>query len=53
MSSQCLYIAGLVTKGLQERERTLEMIDQCQRDTSRKMRLLSSDLKGFGGMMSS
>ncbi|VUC35369.1 unnamed protein product [Clonostachys rosea] len=47
VSSQCLYIAGLVTKGVQERQKTLDLIDQCQRSSGRKTGVLSNDLRNL------
>lgn len=45
VSTQCLYIAGLVTEGAQERQKTLDMIDQVQLDTGRRTSYLSHDLR--------
>lgn len=49
ISTQCLYIAGLVTDGVQERQRTLELIDRCQYSSGRKTSVLSCDLKRLWG----
>jgi hypothetical protein len=45
VSSQCLYIAGLVTEGVQERQKTLELIMECQEKTGRKTGVLAEELK--------
>ncbi|KAF4463253.1 Lysine biosynthesis regulatory LYS14 [Fusarium albosuccineum] len=45
VSSQCLYIAGLVTEETHDRERTLDLIDQCQRETGRRTNVLAEDLR--------
>jgi hypothetical protein len=45
VSAQCLYIAGLVTEGIQERKRTLELIDQCQKRSGRKTSFIADELR--------
>ncbi|KAF6803215.1 Zn(II)2Cys6 transcription factor [Colletotrichum musicola] len=45
LSAQCLYVAGLVTEGLQERKRTLELIDECHRRTGRQTVFMPNELK--------
>ncbi|KAI9042465.1 uncharacterized protein KD926_005544 [Aspergillus affinis] len=47
ISTQCLYVAGLVTEGILERERTLELIEMCQRVTGRQTVCIADQLRGF------
>ncbi|OQV05495.1 Fungal specific transcription factor domain-containing protein [Cladophialophora immunda] len=45
ISTQCLYIAGLVTEGVQERRRTLELIEECQRQSGRRTVCIADELR--------
>lgn len=45
ISTQCLYIAGLVTEGVLERRRTLELILNCQKSSGRRTENLVQALK--------
>ncbi|KAH8435134.1 uncharacterized protein LDX57_012763 [Aspergillus melleus] len=47
ISTQCLYVAGLVTEGILERECTLELIEMCQRVTGRQTVCIADQLRGF------
>ncbi|PLB49926.1 hypothetical protein P170DRAFT_508218 [Aspergillus steynii IBT 23096] len=47
ISTQCLYVAGLVTDGILERECTLELIETCQRTTGRQTVCIADQLRGF------
>ncbi|OJJ79305.1 uncharacterized protein ASPGLDRAFT_1055385 [Aspergillus glaucus CBS 516.65] len=45
VSTQCLYIAGLVTEGVLERQRTLELIEDCQKSSGRRTMCLADELR--------
>lgn len=45
VSTQCLYIAGMVTEGLLERSLTLELIEDCQKRSGRKTCVLADALR--------
>ncbi|KAJ5319161.1 uncharacterized protein N7506_011865 [Penicillium brevicompactum] len=45
VSTQCLYIAGMVTEGLLERSHTLELIEDCQKQSGRKTCVLADALR--------
>ncbi|KAJ5322738.1 hypothetical protein N7452_011027 [Penicillium brevicompactum] len=45
VSTQCLYIAGIVTEGLLERSHTLELIEDCQKRSGRKTCVLADALR--------
>lgn len=47
ISTQCLYIAGLVTEGILERQRTIELIEACQTKTGRHTTCISDQLRKF------
>ncbi|RAH49740.1 fungal specific transcription factor domain-containing protein [Aspergillus brunneoviolaceus CBS 621.78] len=47
ISTQCLYIAGLVTDGVLERNRTLELIERCQESSGRRTKCLADALRQF------
>ncbi|RAK97959.1 uncharacterized protein BO80DRAFT_467405 [Aspergillus ibericus CBS 121593] len=47
ISTQCLYIAGLVTEGILERRRTIELIEACQTKTGRHTTCISDQLRKF------
>jgi hypothetical protein len=47
ISTQCLYIAGLVTNGVLERRRTLELISNCQKSSGQRTKSLADALKGL------
>ncbi|OAL34470.1 hypothetical protein AYO20_06313 [Fonsecaea nubica] len=44
-STQCLYIAGLVTEGVQERRRTIELLEECQRQSGRRTAQIADELR--------
>ncbi|KIW82924.1 hypothetical protein Z517_02167 [Fonsecaea pedrosoi CBS 271.37] len=44
-STQCLYIAGLVTEGVQERRRTIELLEECQRQSGRRTVQIADELR--------
>ncbi|KAL4955669.1 fungal-specific transcription factor domain-containing protein [Aspergillus filifer] len=45
VSTQCLYIAGLVTEGVLERHHTLILIENCQRTSGRRTVCLADELR--------
>lgn len=45
VSTQCLYIAGMVTEGLLERSLTLELIEDCQKRSGRRTCTLADALR--------
>ncbi|CAI7669022.1 unnamed protein product [Penicillium crustosum] len=45
ISTQCLYIAGLVTEGILERRRTIELIEDCQNRSGRRTIRLAEALQ--------
>ncbi|GKZ26478.1 hypothetical protein AbraIFM66951_003628 [Aspergillus brasiliensis] len=45
VSTQCLYIAGMVTEGLLERRLTLKLIEDCQKRSGRKTCTLADALR--------
>ncbi|KAL3467672.1 fungal-specific transcription factor domain-containing protein [Aspergillus heterothallicus] len=45
LSTQCLYVAGLVTNGVLERKRTLELIERCQESSGRRTKSLADTLR--------
>lgn len=45
VSTQCLYIAGLVTESMEDRSRTLDLIENCQKKTGRRTGPLADDLR--------
>lgn len=47
ISTQCLYVAGMVTEGILERECTLELIETCQRKTGRQTVCIADQLRRF------
>ncbi|KAI9929398.1 hypothetical protein MW887_000868 [Aspergillus wentii] len=47
ISTQCLYIAGLVTDGVLERQRTLELIELCQKTSGRQTICIADQLREF------
>ncbi|KIW73157.1 hypothetical protein PV04_01295 [Phialophora macrospora] len=49
VSTQCLYIAGLVTEGVYERRLTLELIERCQRETGRQTIGIADELRAVWG----
>lgn len=47
ISTQCLYIAGLVTDGILERQLTLELIERCQKTSGRQTVCIADQLRQF------
>ena len=45
VSTQCLYIAGLVTEGVLERHHTLILIENCQLSSGRRTVCLADELR--------
>ncbi|EXJ95880.1 hypothetical protein A1O1_01005 [Capronia coronata CBS 617.96] len=45
VSTQCLYIAGLVTEGVHERRLTLELIEKCQVESGRQTVCIADELR--------
>lgn len=45
ISTQCLYIAGLVTYGVMEQRRTLELIEHCQKSSGRRTAWIANALR--------
>ncbi|KAL4791238.1 hypothetical protein BDV19DRAFT_314373 [Aspergillus venezuelensis] len=45
VSTQCLYIAGLVTEGVLERHHTLILIENCQQSSGRRTVCLADELR--------
>ncbi|PYH96545.1 hypothetical protein BO71DRAFT_174525 [Aspergillus ellipticus CBS 707.79] len=47
ISTQCLYIAGLITDGILERQRTIQLIEACQETSGRHTTCISDQLRNF------
>jgi len=45
MSVQCLFVAGLVTEGKEERRQTLDVIEGCQRISGRRTVCIADELR--------
>ncbi|KAE8164455.1 hypothetical protein BDV40DRAFT_114140 [Aspergillus tamarii] len=45
ISTQCLFVAGMVTDGVLEREQTLRLIEQCQKSSGRRTVCLADELR--------
>ncbi|KAL4934013.1 fungal specific transcription factor domain-containing protein [Aspergillus undulatus] len=45
ISTQCLFVAGLVTEGVLERHHTLKLIENCQRSSGRRTFCLADELR--------
>ncbi|KAL5333038.1 hypothetical protein BJX70DRAFT_392501 [Aspergillus crustosus] len=45
VSTQCLFVAGLVTEGVLEQHHTLRLIESCQRSSGRRTICLANELR--------